>query len=154
MTVSEKVAYIRGLCEGMKIDTGKSDEGRILKEIIDVLGDIAKEISELKENSIGLADEIDELSEDLSLLEDEIYGEDDEDDEDGEDDEDDEDDDEEPLFFEVKCPSCGNEITIDEDVAALGKIDCPKCGEKLELEFDEDEECDDDCCRSDGGEEE
>ncbi|NMA36781.1 MAG: hypothetical protein GX942_00590 [Papillibacter sp.] len=144
MNISEKVSYIKGLCDGMKINEDKP-EGRLFKEIIDVLADIAKEISDLNENSLDLADEIDELSEDLALLEDEIYGDDEEDDEDDDCDCGCHDD---PVFFEVKCPSCGNEITIDEDVAALGKIDCPNCGEKLELEFDEDEDEDedDDCC--------
>ena len=39
-----------------------------------------------------------------------------------------------PQFFEVECPHCQNEITIDEDVLGLGVIDCPNCGERLELE--------------------
>ena len=40
-------------------------------------------------------------------------------------------------FFEVECPSCENEITIDEDVLGLGVIDCPNCGERLELDLED-----------------
>jgi ribosomal protein S27E/FtsZ-binding cell division protein ZapB len=42
-----------------------------------------------------------------------------------------------PQFFEVECPSCENEITIDEDVLGLGIIDCPNCGERLELDVED-----------------
>lgn len=146
MTTSEKVAYLKGLCEGMKLDTEKN-EGKLISAIIDVLADMAEDLNDLNEATLDLSEELDDINEDLALLEDAVFDEDDEYDED----EDEEgccccEDDEEPLFFEVKCPSCSNEITVDEDVLELGSISCPNCGEKLEfdLDFDDDDEDDED----------
>ena len=149
MTLSERVAYLKGLCEGMKLDT-TDGHGKVLGVIVDILEDMALEVEELGENALDLGDEIDAISDDLSDVEEIIYG-DDEDDCCCCDDEDDGDccccgeDDEcgEPVFYEIKCPNCNNEITVDEDVVMLGGIECPNCGEKLEFEFDEDEEEDD-----------
>ena len=42
-----------------------------------------------------------------------------------------------PQFFEVECPACENEITIDEDVLGLGVIECPNCGERMELDLED-----------------
>ena len=144
MNISEKAAYIKGLADGMKLDEG-SNEGKLLKNIIDLLGDLAHEIEDLNENALDLAEEIDELSDDLAVVEDAL--EECEDcgcccDED--DDEEYEDEDDEPVFYEITCPSCGETISVDEEVLNYDSIDCPKCGEKLEFEFDDDD--DEGCC--------
>ena len=147
MTTSEKVAYLKGLMEGMELDKD-SKEGKLFLAIADILEDLALDIEDLEENSLDLAEEIDAISDDLADVEDLIF--DDDFDDDDFDDDDDcecgcgcgccEDDDEEPMFFEVTCPACENTITVDEDVLDLGAIQCPNCGEMLEFEFDEDEE--------------
>jgi len=160
MTTAEKIAYLRGLFDGFELDTEKK-ETKLFKAMIDILGDIATDIEDLEENALDIAEELDELSDDLALLEDIAYDDDDDDDDDcdcdcccGDDDCDcdcDDDDcdcdccsDEDAVFFEVKCPACETEITVDEDVLKLGAIDCPNCGEKLEFDIseieDEDEE--------------
>ncbi len=143
MTTSEKVAYLKGLMEGMELDKD-SKEGKLFYAIADILEDIALDIEDIEENAYDLAEEIDALSDDLADVEDYLFDEDD-DDEDCEcccccDDDDEDEDDEEPLFFEVTCPGCDNTITIDEDVLNLGAIQCPNCGEMMEFEFDEDDE--------------
>ena len=125
MTASEKVAYLKGLAEGLDIDK-KSKEGKLFAAIIDTLEE--------------LGEAIDQVSDDLEDLEDYVY--DDDDDEDDEDEDEDWDDDDgeccccgdEPVFYEVTCPACGNTITIDEDVLDLGAIECPNCGETLEFD--------------------
>ena len=43
MTIAEKVSYIKGLVEGLKVDEATA-EGKIIAAIIDVLGDIAVNI--------------------------------------------------------------------------------------------------------------
>ena len=43
-TIGEKVAYLKGLCEGLKIDDDKA-EGKVIKGILDVLEDITLTIS-------------------------------------------------------------------------------------------------------------
>ena len=140
MTTSEKVAYLKGLAEGLGMDK-ESKDGKILSVIIDVLEDIALDIEDLEENAFDLAEALDQVSDDLSDVEDIIFDEDDDDE-----DWDDEDEDDDTLFYEVTCPACENTITIDEDVLELGGIECPNCGEHLEfdgIEVDEDEDDED-----------
>ena len=145
MTVTEKVAYLKGLMEGMKFDK-KSDEGKLFSVIVDILGDMADDIEDVASDLYDLGEDVDAISDDLSDVEDYLCGDEDWDDEDDEDDYDyDEDeDDEEPMFFEVTCPACDETITVDEDVLNLGSIQCPNCGEMMEFEFDEDDEEDED----------
>ena len=40
MTISEKVAYLKGLADGLAIDTEKSKEGKLIHEIIGILEEI------------------------------------------------------------------------------------------------------------------
>ena len=52
-------------------------------------------------------------------------------------------DDEEPeidgVLYDATCPSCGEEITFDEQTLEKGSIRCPNCGEELEFDLgDED----------------
>jgi ribosomal protein S27E len=139
MTASEKVAYLKGLMEGMSLDKD-TNEGKLFAAIADILESLALDVEELDANADDLAEEIDALSEDLSDVEDIVYADDDDEDElpgcgrccgyDEDEDEDDED----PLFFDVTCPACNKTITIDEDVVALGSIQCPNCGEMLEFD--------------------
>lgn len=140
MTASEKVAYIKGLIEGLGIDTSK-DEGKVLNAIVDVLEDIALGLDEVEDNIDELVDEIDAVSEDLADVEEVVFG-----DEDDEDDDEDEDFDDEDLYddeyeYSVECPACNQEFVVDEETLESNIIKCPHCGETLELEFeDEDDE--------------
>ena len=132
MTTTEKVAYLKGLMEGMKLDT-ETNEGKLLSVIADILGDMAEDMEDMGAELCDLGEDVDAISDDLENVEEYLF--DDEDDED-----EDEDEEEEPLFFEVTCPACEKTITVDEDVLNLGSIQCPNCGEMMEFEFDEDDE--------------
>ena len=155
MTISEKSAYLKGLMDGLKLDTA-SDEGKMIAAIVDLLGDMTKKVSDIEETTIAISDELDEIEEDLDAIEDYILDEDEDEDDDDwdddddedwddEDDEDDEDEDEdfdlgdEETIYEVEC-SCGNIIDFDEETLEQGSIVCPKCGETLEFTFEDDEE--------------
>ncbi len=141
MTASEKVAYLKGLIEGMGIDE-KSEHGKLFSVIADILEDLASDVADIEENSYDLAEEIDALSDDLADIENIVF------DRDGDGDEDDfrcpgcsaGDEEDEPIFFELTCPACDNTITVDDDVLSLGSIQCPNCGEMMEFDFDEDDE--------------
>ena len=149
MNNSEKVAYLKGLFEGMGLSANEG-EGKIISGILDVLTDMAGDVADLEQNAVELGEELDSVSADVSALESALYDEDDEDEEDDEDDcgcgcphhEDDEDDDE---IYTVTCPVCNTEITVDEDTLLNGTFKCPSCGEKLEFEFDSDDCCDCGC---------
>ena len=145
MNTSEKVAYVKGLAEGLGYDN-TSKEGKILAAILDILEDVAHDIEDLEENAWDLGEAIDQVSDDLAEIEDVVYDEDYDEDEDF-----DECDgccgcdgdagaEEEPTFYEVTCPACSNTITIDEDVLDLGSIECPNCGETLEFDGIEEDE--------------
>ena len=129
MEITEKVAYLKGLMEGMELDTEKK-EGKLLAAIIDVLDDIALELEDMKDYADELGDGLDAVSDDLEDVEDVIFGED-EDEEDEEFDEDEEDED----CYATTCPTCEETIYFDESVLEDGEVICPNCGEKLEFDL-------------------
>ena len=129
MTIAEKVAYLKGLAEGLNIDTDKSKEGKLINVMIDILDEIALSIEDLEENSLALGEEIDVLSDDLADVEDIVF-----DDEDEDEDEEDFDDD----WFEVECPSCDEVLVVDEDALEEGYIKCPNCGTEYSLDLTDD----------------
>ena len=69
MTISEKSAYLKGLMDGLKLNT-ESDEGKMIAAIVDLLGDMAKRITDIEETTIAISDELDEIEEDLDAIED------------------------------------------------------------------------------------
>ena len=135
MEITEKVAYLKGLAEGMELDTEKK-EGKLLAAIIDVLDDIALELADMKNDQEELYDGLDAVSDDLEDVEDVVFGEDDEDDGFDEDDdyecEEPEEDDED--CYATTCPTCEETIYFDESVLEDGGVVCPNCGEKLEFD--------------------
>jgi ribosomal protein S27E len=162
MTIVEKAAYLKGLCEGLGVDPDSRD-GKLWGALNELLSDMAHEIEDLQSGSLDFADTLDEFGDELSYLEeltcdldrpedmdDEFCSGDcesceydcfsDEEDEGEEDEDEDEDEDDgEPgydgVLYDVKCPVCGEEITFDEDTLEEGSIECPKCGETLEFDL-------------------
>ena len=120
MGVSEKVAYLKGLMEGLKLDAD-SDSGKLFKAVIDVLDEVALEIEDLTDEVMEVGDGLDVISDDLADVEELIY----------EDEVDDEDD--EPVYA-TTCPECEEEIYFDEDYLEDGAIVCPNCGARLEFD--------------------
>jgi len=120
MTISEKVAYLKGLAEGLNLDTEKSKEGKLISVMIGILEELAMSVEDLEENALNLGEEIDVLSDDLADVEGVVY--DEEEDEDYDDD-----------WFEVECPTCG-----------AGEVECPGCGARYAMELTDDEDEDDD----------
>lgn len=142
MTVTEKAAYLKGLAEGLSLDENKP-ETKLIKAMIDVIDEMALSVADLEDDVDMIVDQLDAVDEDLSEVEDFVFGEDDFDDEysscegcpgcggDGD-------------YFEVECPACGEVICLDESMLDEESIECPACGETLEFDFDEIDEFDDD----------
>ena len=128
MTISEKVAYLKGLAEGLNLDTEKSKEGKLISVMIGIMEELAMTVEDLEENALNLGEEIDVLSDDLADVE-EVVFEEDEDDEDYDDD-----------WFEVECPTCGADILVDDDALVEGEVECPSCGTRYAMELTDDEE--------------
>ena len=135
MTVTEKVAYLKGLAEGLALDENKP-ETKIINAMIGVLDELALSVSDLEDGLDLVSEQLDAVYEDLDELEGFVY--------------EDLDDcccddccDDEEEYYDVECPSCGEVICVDRDILEDGSINCPKCNELLEFEVD----CDcDDCC--------
>ena len=149
MTLNEKASYIKGLSDGLQLDTN-TKEGKLLSVLIDLVTDMAKTISELEEDVDTAFDYCEELDEDLGAVEEMLLEDDcdcDCDDEDDFDcdgncdlcDEECELDDEE--YFEVECPACGETICFDGSIDPE-ELACPACGEKFECIVSEDEAAD------------
>ena len=132
MGISEKVAYLKGLMEGMNLSVD-SNEGKLFRAIVDVLDEIALEVEDLTDEVMELGDGLDVISDDLSDVEDVLFDEDDFDDYDDEDDEDEDEDDEEECYA-TTCPECEEEIFFDDSVLEDGKVECPNCGATLEFD--------------------
>ena len=128
MEISEKVAYLKGLTEGLKLDA-ETKEGKVLLAIVDVLDAMAEEFKDVEEEILEVEDGLDAVSEDLSDLEETVYFalEDD--------DEDDEEDDNDGEVFVTTCPECEEEVVFDESVLEDGEVVCPNCGAKLEFDL-------------------
>ena len=154
MGISEKVAYLKGLMEGMNLNAD-SNEGKLFLAIADVLDEIALEVEDLTDEVMELGDGLDVISDDLGDVEDIVYDEDEDDYEDEEDDEDDEDEDEDDEedaddandddiasepFYEVACPNCGETVYVSEDDLDAGEANCAHCGVTFEVALEGDEE--------------
>ena len=152
MTISEKAAYLKGLMDGLNLDTEKA-EGKMISAIVDLLGDLTKRVTDIEETTIAISDELDEIEEDLDAIEDYILDEDEDEDEDWDDEDEDDwadDDDfeegfdfgdEDSIIYEVEC-KCGEIINFDEETLEKGSMTCPNCGELLEFSVEEDEDDD------------
>ena len=140
MTLSERTAYLKGLMEGMQYST-ETNEGKLFKAILDTLEDMALTVTDMEDVVDAVCDELDSIEEDLDTIEEYLLDEEDEDDEeDWDDEEDDEFDFGDETIYEVKCPTCGSIINLDEDMLDAGSVECPDCGEDLEFDLDDEEE--------------
>lgn len=140
--IGEKISYLQGLAEGLKVDES-TNEGRIIKGILEVLTDITEYISDMDDELEATLDCVDEISEDLADVEDEIYGGDDDcgcdcgcdccdDDDDYEEFDDD--------IYEIECPECGELVYADVDTIENEDIYCPSCKKMIEVEIPEEDE--------------
>ena len=143
MEILEKVAYMKGLAEGLGLDT-KSKEGKLLTVMMDILDDIALELRDLSDGQGELEEALDAVSDDLSDVEGYLYEMDGEYEEDGEDDE------EDGEVYATTCPNCEEEIFFDETILEDGGVECPNCGEKLNFDLEEDCGCCGACGEEDG----
>ena len=153
MTISEKSAYLKGLAEGMKLDTEKA-EGKLIAGLLDLVSDIALAVETLDDDYATMEEYMEEIDSDLGDLEEYVYLEDEDEDEydfgeyedcDGEcegchgcddledlealDGEDDVFDLDSEGMRCIMCESCGDTICYDETLDPADII-CPACGKK------------------------
>ena len=110
--ITEKVSYLQGMSEGLNITEG-SPQGKIISGILNVLNEIADEISAVQKETQDIRDYLECIDDDLLDLE-EIVAEDE--------------------FMELECTNCGEQLRVetdfldDEDVI---EIICPNCNEVI-----------------------
>ncbi len=127
MNITEKVAYLKGLMEGLKLDEN-DDTVKVIKAVIDVLDDLALTVADLDDEVELIGAQLDEVDDDLALLEDDFYEDWDSDEDYGED------------MYEVVCPACGETVYFEDSALDDDYVVCPACGEKLEFDFEPDGE--------------
>ena len=154
---TEKLGYVRGLMDGLKLNRD-DDTIKILDMIVDILGEVSDSINQLENDQQELNDYVESIDDDLADLEEDRREDlsddyDDEDDydiqnddvparrshgklsvlrasesnEDDEDEADDEDDDE--VYIGCVCPKCGRLYTIcnPEQYDDDQEFECPYC---------------------------
>lgn len=119
MNITEKVAYIKGLVEGLKLDKNTT-EGKVLLAVVELLDDLSTTVSGLENDYDEIVEQLDEVDEDLSVLEEDFYDYDEDDN----------------VFYEVTCPTCNETVCVSEPILLDGSIECPNCSEFLEFDLD------------------
>ena len=151
MTLTERTAYIKGLCEGLGFDKLETPEAKIINALLALCEEMALEIEDIESDIGELADYCEELDEDLGDVEEVLLDMDDECDcdcdcddcdcdgncEDCDCDCDFYDDDED--YYEILCPSCGETVCFDGSAFEEETLLCPACGSEIGEIFDEDE---------------
>ena len=123
MTVTEKVAYLKGLASGLELDANDKTV-KLLNAIIDTLDEMAEAMSELELDVVDVCDQVDAVDEDLAEVEDYLFENDEEDDED---------------LYEINCPECDESMIVSIDMLD-GTIECSNCGAELRLDVTEEDE--------------
>jgi len=142
-TLREKVAYIRGMAEGMELDRNDA-RNKLLLQVLELLNDMIIEIDDVADRVDDTEDLIEALDSDLADVEEFIF----------EDDDDDccDHDDDDLNEFEIQCPHCNEIVFVDEeDLEEVAddevEILCPNCNKVI---FTDDEAEDDDPALSQG----
>lgn len=123
MTVTEKVAYLKGLASGLSLDAN-DNQVKLINAIIDTLDEMAEAMSELELDVTDISDQVDAVDEDLAEVEDYLFEPDEDENED---------------LYEIKCPECGEEMVVSLDMLD-NSVECTNCGATLQLSIDDDEE--------------
>ncbi|MGI5907649.1 MAG: CD1247 N-terminal domain-containing protein [Christensenellales bacterium] len=141
--LTERMSFIHGLAEGMKIDD-ETDQGRFLMALVSVMEEIVETIDEIEEKNEELLDYLQMLEEKIGA-----WDEDREYEDAGDEEECDEDDFDEMAgalaerFESVECPECGEIVYFDRSmVGSENELICPECNTPItglsEPEGDED----------------
>ena len=129
--LTDRISYLQGLAEGMKLNPSK-DSHKLIMGILEVLGEVGDAFEALADSHGELSEYVEAIDEDLADLEANLYDDENENlaKEGNEDDFED--------MIEYECPHCGAKVEIDPD-----KVDfdedalCPACGKELFPELPE-----------------
>lgn len=146
MTLSARVAYLKGLFDGMEYD---KKDSRMMTGILELLKDMAQTVEELEEENAALNEVVDVLLENVfdshssASAQAEIrenVSDAEEVDLPAELEEREEVELEDQMLYQIVCPKCGEEIFVEEETLEKGSMQCPNCGEELEFDMAEEQE--------------
>ena len=126
MELKEKVAYLKGMVEMADINPA-SKEGKLASALLQVLEEMSETIADLVSANSEVCELLETIDKDLGDVESVVFDEDDDEDDNWMD---------EGEIYEAVCPSCGEQVYIDEEMLDEGEMICPGCGEKLEFDLD------------------
>ena len=139
--ISEKVAYLNGLLDGLDLADEKLK--KLFSAVVETLNCVTAELAEQEDQLADLTDTVDGLVDDLEDFEEMLLG-DDDDIEFGENDDSDDDEDEDDDFFdeedflEVTCKNCGDIIYFDVGILdAPDGLICTNCNAPIEIEAED-----------------
>jgi len=112
--IKEKVLYIKGLMDGLKLDDTK--EATIIKKVLEVLEDVANTIEKMKTQQTELENYVESIDYDLGELEQWIYEEDD---------------------YKIICPNCEEAFYEDEAIMDNDIYLCPFCESPIDAADEE-----------------
>jgi formylmethanofuran dehydrogenase subunit E len=127
----EKVAYLRGVADGMEL--GDDKYAKLFHLIIETLDEMADTVDENEEAIIEMDECIDDMCDELSDIDECL---------DALLDDDDLDEDEDDDFIEIECPHCGETVYFDQSMLeGDDPLICPNCNQPVvpDLSDDEDE---------------
>lgn len=110
--ITDKISYLQGMSEGLNITEGRP-QGRIIAGILNVLNEMAEEITAIQKEAKDIRDYLECVDDDLLDLEEIVV---------------------EDEFMELECANCGEQLRVetdfldDEDVI---EIICPNCNEVI-----------------------
>ncbi len=107
--LNERVSYLQGLIEGLKISE-ETNEGKAIKVMADIIEEMAYVISDVLVGQDEIEEYVNCIDDDLADLEEEIYT--------GE-------------YVDVYCPECGAALEIEPTILIEPdtEIICSECGE-------------------------
>lgn len=114
--VKEQVAYLKGLLDGADFLAKEGKERLVWERMLEVFSSIAEELGELKTGQKEMEEYVEALDDDLTEVEEELYGEDEE---------------EGDEFVEMECPHCKEAVRFAEELLYEDDVEvtCPNCGE-------------------------
>ena len=122
--LTDKISYLQGLAEGMKLNPGK-DSHKLILGILDVLGDVGDAFDALAEAHGELNEYVESIDANLADLEAACYA-------NAAEDEAGEGDDPEAGLIQYVCPHCGGTVDVDpDDIDFDEEALCPLCGKAL-----------------------
>ena len=77
-SINDRVAYLKGLAEGMKL-SDETNEGKLLLKMLDVLEDMAEELTALRADHDELDEYVESIDDDLADMEEYLFDDEEED---------------------------------------------------------------------------